>query len=361
MNIWNNDFKMVDVGSAFDASTEIVLPMLMKQAIRDGICVYHDKQFFLIKEEVFHKVLSKMEELGGKLIYESLSKSFYLYKFKHGMVSVTQTFTEVDVSFLSVDKSFITSCEKFLEEISFTPEPEKEGCVYAITKCRNNLQLSNLGNAGVPLTAINYMPEVLKDFDYVIKELNSEKPAGRITLLEGEPGTGKTHLIRSMLNLVPDAMFVLVSPELIIDLAGPELLPLLISNKNYNGGPLILVLEDADRCLVSRDEKNINAIQTLLNLGDGILGSMLDIRIVATTNASKLEMEKAIMRPGRLLKAIKVGSLDRENAQKVYKNLLPKAKLHSALEKESTFTLAEVYSFAREMGWVPEPRKNQLD
>ena len=92
-------------------------------------------------------------------------------------------------------------------------------------------------------------------------------------------------------------------------------------------GPIALVLEDADRCLVTRGENNINSIQSLLNLGDGILGSLLDLRIIATTNAKKLEMEAAILRPGRLSKRLEVGALDLDTARGVFRRLLPDAKL----------------------------------
>jgi len=46
----------------------------------------------------------------------------------------------------------------------------------------------------------NYLPEVIEDIEYVIKSFSKTPPGGRIAILNGEPGTGKTHLIRSFLS-----------------------------------------------------------------------------------------------------------------------------------------------------------------
>jgi ATP-dependent 26S proteasome regulatory subunit len=116
---------------------------------------------------------------------------------------------------------------------------------------------------------------------------------------------------------------------------------------------------------VTRASENINSIQSLLNLGDGILGSLLDLRIVATTNADELKMEAAILRPGRLSRMLEVGFLDPKTAQGVFHRLIPGAKLPEKLldikGREFKVTLAEVYSLARQSGWEPPSRKVQED
>ena len=175
-------------------------------------------------------------------------------------------------------------------------------------------------------------------------------------------------MIRALLHEVPDAMFVLISPDMVPSLQGPDLLPVLLANKqNYAlSGPIVLVLEDADRCLVRREGDNISEIQSLLNLGDGILGSLLDLRIVATTNAKKLEMEAALLRPGRLSQRLEVGPLDFEAARGIFNRLLPEANFPEKLQTDNPhnrlkMTLAEVYALARKSGWEPAPREAQLD
>lgn len=309
------------------------------------------------------RYLKKMEKEGGRLLHKLISESFYIatFLFDHGVVRVEFSNGYLKVSGISTDEKFITRLNKDVNA-EFLPAIQ-QGHIFAIVRHGQNLNISSIGDASVPLIPGNYTKQVMADYKYAIKDLRTTNPSGRIVIMEGEPGTGKTHLIRAMLSEVPDAMFVLVSPEMVPSLAGPELLPLLMQNKQSFAlnGPIVLVLEDADRCLVTRGEGNLNNIQSLLNLGDGILGSLLDLRIVATTNAKKLEMEAAILRPGRLSKRMEVGALDFQTARSIFKRLLPNTSLPEILVAEPTMgfkmTLAEAYSLARNNGWEPEVRE----
>ena len=303
------------------------------------------------------------EAKEGRLIYSNLEDdSIYLWKDGIVEISVSGTYVSVQV---------LTQNQKFAEEVKeyFRPQwapAEKRGHIYAIVRNGMHLSLNSIGDAGIPLVEGNYTPKVQEDYRYAINDLNSESPSGRIVIMRGPAGTGKTHLIRAMLLQVPDAMFVLISPEVITNLAGPELLPLLMNYRGHASGPIVLVLEDADRCLVTRADENMSLIQSLLNLGDGIIGSLLDIRIVATTNADELKLDKAVTRPGRLSKMLDVNTLDPLTAQKIYHRLLPDLPFPveingSTNPKEFNVTLAEVYALARKNGWKAESRKVEED
>lgn len=315
------------------------------------------------KDEKGLRFLHQVEKLGGRLFYKHFSSYYYecLFVYDHGMVQVELSNNYLKVSGLSFNEKFIDELRESMSGSFIVPE--QKGHIFAIVRQGQHLHLASVGNASIPLETGNYTSAVLEDYNYVINDLQSESPSGRIVIMEGEPGTGKTHLIRALLRDVPDAMFVLVSPEIVPELAGPDLLPLLLSNKhNYAvDGPIVLVLEDADQCLTTRGGDNINSIQSLLNLGDGILGSLLDLRIVATTNAKKLEMEAAILRPGRLSKRLEVGALDFKTARGVFRRLLPDVAFPDVLAipplGQLLLTLAEVYSMARKHGWQPKLRE----
>ncbi len=62
----------------------------------------------------------------------------------------------------------------------------------------------------------------------------------------------------------------------------PEFLPLLLRVKDNHEKPIILIIEDGDACLAPRKSDNISAITSLLNLSDGILGSIIDIKMIIT-------------------------------------------------------------------------------
>ena len=216
--------------------------------------------------------------------------------------------------------------------------------------------MSSLGDASIALVRQNYTKKVMEDYQFIKDDLSSKYPSGRLAILKGKPGTGKTHLVRALLGDVKNALFCLVAPDMVKLLGGPELLPLLMQYHAHTTGPIVLVIEDADKCLVTRTDKETDTsiIQSILNLGDGILGSMLDIRILATTNASEFQMDEAILREGRLSRSSDVGPLDSVAAEACYRNLLPNApeELPTKL-MDGDIPLARVYAVARAHGWKP--------
>lgn len=229
----------------------------------------------------------------------------------------------------------------------------KVGKVFAIANIDRELTITSLGLAGITLEKGNYAKDVIEGYDTVIRDFNSNTPAGRMAILNGEPGTGKTYLVRAMLMDVPNATFLLIPPTMIPELSGPNLISLLLENRHSfsANGPTILVLEDADYCLAPRKSDNMSAISSILNMGDGIFGSLFDIRILATTNAETQEIDPAILRAGRLSARIDVDRLSAEEANSVLKRLLPKTKTKINVN----MTIAEVYKMARENGWEPPP------
>jgi hypothetical protein len=364
MEMWKN-LNFDSLGTYIDQvdGRSFGLIPLMKDVLqKDKGCVFeYSKDSYInadpeTDESAEHRKF--FENLGGRLIYKNGGETIFLWK--DGMVNFSMTGSYVVLRVMSHQEDLVQKVQDRFEPL--WKVAEKKGHVYAIVQQGSHLSLSSIGNAGISLVAENYTPKVVEDYKYIISDLQSEYPSGRIVVMRGTPGTGKTHLIRAMLLEVPDAMFVLISPEMVTSLAGPQLLPLLMSYRGGTTGPIVLLLEDADKCLVARDKDNINSIQSLLNLGDGILGSLLDLRIVATTNANELHMEEAIMRPGRLSKMLEVGKLDVETARGVFRRLCPKKKkLPTVLEDpDFTMTLAEVYSLARKNGWKPGNRKVEL-
>jgi ATP-dependent 26S proteasome regulatory subunit len=142
-------------------------------------------------------------------------------------------------------------------------------------------------------------------------------------VLEGKTGTGKTHMVRALLGALAGAATVILVPEhLVANLAEPAIVPVLVNIAQRSGGdPIVLVLEDCDDCLLSRehttaqgDRANVATLSAVLNLADGILGAALNLRLVATTNARVEHMDSALLRPGRLIERIDVGPLPRRIA-----------------------------------------------
>jgi len=229
-----------------------------------------------------------------------------------------------------------------------TPDDPRKGLVFTLAKGMGGYSISRLGAAGSPLERGNYSPKTLEDYDHVVSDLSTNSPCGRLMIMAGSPGTGKSFLLRSLLAAVPTAAFILVPPHLVEGLGGPEILPAITAAKHEFPGPICIIIEDADQCLVKRGAGNMNAISSMLNLGDGILGSVLDIRILATTNAEKIEMDPATRRPGRLCRYMEIGNLPAQHAGTALHRLTGHVR-----KFEADASLAEVYYEARKLGWKP--------
>jgi hypothetical protein len=221
--------------------------------------------------------------------------------------------------------------------------------VYALGQTARGLTLRELGKMDTRIERGNYTEEVLNKVDYVIKEYNKESPLGRLTIINGPPGTGKTHLIKGMIPELKECLVVLLPTRLVGEIDGPSITAVLTDWKEiytYDdegtevARSIVFILEDADECLVPRDSLNISTISSLLNYTDGILGSLLDFRIIATTNATKIEFDKAFTRPGRLCAHIVVDKVESDHAEQIYKRIT-EGKNTEYKEKK---TLAEIYS-----------------
>lgn len=64
---------------------------------------------------------------------------------------------------------------------------------------------------------------------------------------------------------------------------------------------LTIVIEDAEDLLVSRDTNHNSGISMLLNLTDGLLGQSLGIQVICTFNTHVSNIDRALLRKGRLI------------------------------------------------------------
>lgn len=236
---------------------------------------------------------------------------------------------------------------------------ERTGAVYILGIApMGGLKLYRLGDAGIPLERENYDPEAIEAFDFLREELSSATPTGRLGLLLGPPGTGKTYFVRGLINEVNHTVFVFVPSGMVAHLGDPGFVPALLSTADEEpGSSMVLIVEDADSLLVERQADNISGISSMLNITSGILGDMIDLRVIATSNSNKVDIDKAVTRAGRLSgdEPVTIGPLSEEHAQRVYERLVgPSAGKYTGKP-----LLGEIYTQARKDGWVPPPKKGR--
>jgi hypothetical protein len=203
------------------------------------------------------------------------------------------------------------------------PRNQEEGQfgtnIYALCRRPDGYDVRDIGCEDAMLVPENYTPNVAQALTRAAQELLAKEPSGRLLLLEGPPGTGKTRAVRALIaQMQNQARVVIVPPHMIAELSGPDLLGALLGCSV----PTILVMEDADYAMLDREHRSdadkqgaTGALSAILNLSDGILGARIDLRIIATTNAKVAHLDAAVLREGRLMERIEFWHLDYERAR----------------------------------------------
>ena len=237
-----------------------------------------------------------------------------------------------------------------------------ENSVFMLTfNQESGYDFTNIGEINSPFTPENYDNHIVKSFNYISDNILQKNNHGKLVVLSGPCGTGKSYFIRGLIEKISkESVCVILPASLINELDGPKLVPLLIEkskgSQSYDEGldeyvyksskPLVFIAEDCDHYLVPREGADSSLISGLLNYTDGIMSDLLNIRFIATTNAPHLEIDAALKRPGRLLQHCLIGDLSKEKANEIYQRLT-EGKGTKVFKEEAS--LAGVYAEANNL------------
>lgn len=244
------------------------------------------------------KEFSVVDTLNKMGHYASFNYIYYIlcdnYMISINKISAVRQFSKITSINVDVDDDrYIDEIEQFVNDnVVAAPKPSKE---------KRFVHIASASSRGIMTTPIEAKP-----FDCDVKlNYNDDLPYDRIQeminskdehliLLHGEPGTGKTSIIKKLINDNPDVTFIYLDFKLLSSFSDASVFDFLMQNKNK-----VFIIEDCEKLFTDRNNGN-QYINSMLNLTDGIIGEAFGIKFICTFNCPPSKIDKAVLREGRL-------------------------------------------------------------
>lgn len=177
---------------------------------------------------------------------------------------------------------------------------------------------------------LHYNDGTKEKFDKIISTLKKDRSG--LMLFSGNPGTGKSTFVKYITSKIEKKVIYLPSATA-EHLTDPGFLDFVIDCKNS-----IFLLEDAEKVIRSRESSDNAAVTNILNITDGLLGDCLNIFVMATFNTSRDQIDKALLRKGRLLYEHHFEELSVDKCNKIFEQMGVEEKT------DKPMSLAEIFN-----------------
>lgn len=236
----------------------------------------------------------------------------------------------------------IDEASKFIADLESMREKKKKSMLNII--CYNrNFYLESFELKAPISDQFDFFDCYNDEFQHVANEIETKlkiKDGKGIVLIHGEMGTGKTTFLRRLITTDLDKQVIYMPPDLADRISSPEFVTFLMENPNS-----ILIIEDAENILRAREAGGSQAVSNLLNVSDGILGDALHLQIVCTFNCDIIQLDKALLRPGRLIAEYRFDKLKRERATQLIKKIYGE----DSDRAPEDMSLAEIFNLKEEL------------
>ncbi len=273
-----------------------------KYKIGDNSSNYRHIQYFRRKDNAW--IIDKR--------YQSKRDSRHIFILGHGLI-VCFSFRGYSIFFdENQDPKVIDRLQEELIPFLKKNDNSKKANFHMIVREYDSFELKKYKVKGFPIQPELHYNDDFTAFDKSVNTFLSDKNKTGLILMHGESGTGKTTYIRHLIK-TSKKKFIFLPLFMASSISNPEFLPFLTEQKNS-----VIIIEDSEKLIKSRESGEADtSIATLLNMSDGLLSDALGIKLICTFNTNLDNIDKALLRKGRLVNRYEFKKLTIEKASKI--------------------------------------------
>lgn len=140
----------------------------------------------------------------------------------------------------------------------------------------------------------HYNDSLIPIYNKMVKDLRI-KDSASLFIFRSEPGCGKTTLLKKLIYDLNDKSIFYINSNDVGILSDPSFIEFAVSTMKNS----ILIIEDGETVVKKRNGSN-NVVSNILNLTDGFLKDLLNLKIIITLNCDIGAIDPALLRKGRL-------------------------------------------------------------
>ena len=246
----------------------------------------------------------KLKDLPGSVHYTDIENN--------NLIFFDDFFIDWDYGISLYCRDYKIIPEILLNNLSFYEEVPTIKICSGITPSGIQLMESEIKKLTFEEIKDNYNDDLPNDR---ILEYLSKKDDSGLIILNGIAGSGKTSYIRSLIYKLKNLNFVFIDINDFYKLC---------DNKQYLGKlkDSVLIIEDCEALIKDRDTSQFSQnISDLLQITDGLIGDGLNIKIICTFNTNVTNIDKALLRKGRIKLRYEFKELTEDKAKALYAKL----------------------------------------